>query len=170
MTKAQAMNQKAIRKAAMLQAYRSQKLIKPSECTLFFLCIALVQSTFVLAKRLFTEETMPKRLNFDKLRESLQQLSLEQARQLYTDLSAVVQALEQKASSSATVTANRREVLETKNIGDRFYQLERIRCGKVGCKCAGEHGELHGPYWYAYWRDDEKLRSRYVGKRLRQVE
>ncbi|MBD2073349.1 hypothetical protein H6F86_05510 [Phormidium sp. FACHB-592] len=113
---------------------------------------------------------MPKRLNFDKLRESLQQLSLEQARQLHTDLSAIVQALEQKAASSATVTANRQEVLETKNIGDRLYQLERIRCGKVGCKCAGEHGELHGPYWYAYWRDNEKLRSRYVGKRLRQVE
>lgn len=113
---------------------------------------------------------MPKRLNFDKLRESLQRLSLEQARQLYTEMGAIVQVLEQKAASSIMATATRREVLETRNMGDRLYQLERIRCGKVGCKCAGEHGELHGPYWYAYWREDEKLKSRYVGKRLRQVE
>ena len=50
------------------------------------------------------------------------------------------------------------------------YQLERVRCSKVGCKCAGEQGDLHCPYWYAYWRDHGKLKSRYVGKQLRQVE
>jgi hypothetical protein len=36
-----------------------------------------------------------------------------------------------------------------------------VKCGKTGCtKCP------HGPYWYAYWREDGKRRSRYIGKLL----
>ena len=26
-----------------------------------------------------------------------------------------------------------------------------VKCGKPNCKCA--RGELHGPYWYRFWRD-----------------
>jgi len=34
-----------------------------------------------------------------------------------------------------------------------------IKCGKATCtKCP------HGPYWYAYWWEDGKRRSRYLGK------
>lgn len=41
------------------------------------------------------------------------------------------------------------------------YRLERVRCGKAGCtKCP------HGPYWYAYWREGDRVRSRYIGRRL----
>jgi hypothetical protein len=39
------------------------------------------------------------------------------------------------------------------------YRLETVRCGKAACQSCP-----HGPYWYAYWREDGKLRSRYVGK------
>jgi hypothetical protein len=43
------------------------------------------------------------------------------------------------------------------------YRLEQVRCGKEGCtRCP------HGPYWYAYWREDGRLRSRYIGKQLPQ--
>lgn len=36
-----------------------------------------------------------------------------------------------------------------------------VRCGKESCsKCP------HGPYWYAYWREGGRRRSRYVGKLL----
>ncbi|MFN2589175.1 MAG: hypothetical protein ABR518_00175 [Actinomycetota bacterium] len=39
------------------------------------------------------------------------------------------------------------------------YRQQFVRCGKSGCtRCP------HGPYWYAYWREDGRLRSRYVGK------
>jgi len=39
------------------------------------------------------------------------------------------------------------------------YRQERVRCGRSSCtKCP------HGPYWYAYWREDGRLRSRYIGK------
>lgn len=113
---------------------------------------------------------MPRRSHFDKLRAALHQLNLEQARQLYAELGELVQALEQQATIPASLEAKGREVVQTQHLGDRLYQLERVRCGKAGCKCAGAQGELHGPYWYAYWRDDGKLKSRYIGKRLRQVE
>jgi hypothetical protein len=34
-----------------------------------------------------------------------------------------------------------------------------VKCGKDSCtKCP------HGPYWYAYWWEDGKRKSRYVGK------
>lgn len=38
---------------------------------------------------------------------------------------------------------------------------QMVRCGKDGCtKCP------HGPYWYAYWTEDGRRRSRYVGRLL----
>ena len=45
--------------------------------------------------------------------------------------------------------------------GPVTYRLESVRCGKPGCtKCP------HGPYWYAYYREDGKVRSRYIGPEL----
>ncbi|MGH9001184.1 MAG: hypothetical protein ACRDY7_17535 [Acidimicrobiia bacterium] len=42
------------------------------------------------------------------------------------------------------------------------YRLEEVRCGKQNCtRCP------HGPYWYAYWREDGKIRSRYLGTERR---
>ncbi|MEY2567795.1 MAG: hypothetical protein QOE35_2324 [Actinomycetota bacterium] len=41
------------------------------------------------------------------------------------------------------------------------YRQQHVRCGKAGCtRCP------HGPYWYAYWREGDKVRSRYIGKTL----
>jgi hypothetical protein len=45
--------------------------------------------------------------------------------------------------------------------GKVTFQQERVRCGRDGCSTCP-----HGPYWYAYWREDGRLRSRYIGKRL----
>lgn len=46
-------------------------------------------------------------------------------------------------------------------IGEVTYRQESVRCGKPTCtRCP------HGPYWYAYWREDGKQRSRYIGKVL----
>ncbi len=41
------------------------------------------------------------------------------------------------------------------------YRLESVRCGKAGCASCP-----HGPYWYAYYREGKKLRSRYIGRDL----
>lgn len=56
-----------------------------------------------------------------------------------------------------------REVVERKRVGNITYQLERVRCGKANCKCT--KGALHGPYWYGYWSEGGKTKSRYVGKK-----
>lgn len=43
----------------------------------------------------------------------------------------------------------------------RRYRQQSVRCGKPGCtRCP------HGPYWYAYWREDGRVRTKYVGKEL----
>ena len=39
------------------------------------------------------------------------------------------------------------------------FRQQHVRCGKANCnRCP------HGPYWYAYWREGDKVRSRYIGK------
>ena len=44
------------------------------------------------------------------------------------------------------------------------YRRESVKCGKEGCrKCP------HGPYWYAYYREEGRLRSRYIGRDLPEV-
>lgn len=36
---------------------------------------------------------------------------------------------------------------------------QMVKCGKASCtRCP------HGPYWYAYWWEGGKRRSRYIGK------
>lgn len=45
--------------------------------------------------------------------------------------------------------------------GKVTYRQQEVRCGKADCtKCP------HGPYWYAYWREGERVRSRYIGRTL----
>lgn len=41
------------------------------------------------------------------------------------------------------------------------YRRQAVRCGKPGCtRCP------HGPYWYAYWREGGRVRTRYIGREL----
>jgi hypothetical protein len=50
---------------------------------------------------------------------------------------------------------------ERSQAGAVTFRQEMVKCGKAGCtRCP------HGPYWYAYWREDGRTRSRYVGKHL----
>lgn len=41
------------------------------------------------------------------------------------------------------------------------YRQEFVRCGKDACSTCP-----HGPYWYAYWKEDGRTRSCYVGRHL----
>jgi hypothetical protein len=66
------------------------------------------------------------------------------------------QKLEQRRSAARMKVRNR-----------RYLELERVKCGKKGCKkCAS--GELHGPYWYLYRPKENgpERTSEYVGKVL----
>ena len=41
------------------------------------------------------------------------------------------------------------------------FRLMMIRCSRHTCvRCP------HGPYYYAYWREGKKVKSRYIGKEL----
>lgn len=37
-----------------------------------------------------------------------------------------------------------------------------VRCGRSNCRCAA--GELHGPYFYRFWREGGRLRKAYVNR------
>jgi hypothetical protein len=41
------------------------------------------------------------------------------------------------------------------------YRQEHVRCGKASCTSCP-----HGPYWYAYWKEDGRTRKRYIGRHL----
>lgn len=41
------------------------------------------------------------------------------------------------------------------------YRQEHVRCGKERCTSCP-----HGPYWYAYWKEDGRTRKRYIGRHL----
>lgn len=63
------------------------------------------------------------------------------------------------------------EIKEQKNrevIRSITYQLERVKCGKPGCKKCS-NGTGHGPYWYAYWRENGRVKSKYIGKELKNL-
>ena len=44
------------------------------------------------------------------------------------------------------------------------YAQQYRRCGKPSCPLCAAGGRGHGPYWYAYWREGGRTRSRYLGK------
>lgn len=48
-----------------------------------------------------------------------------------------------------------------KSFGAITFRYETVRCGKPNCtRCP------HGPYWYAYWKENGRTRSRYIGRTL----
>lgn len=54
-------------------------------------------------------------------------------------------------------------LVEERRLGSVTYRLEWVLCGK-GCK-----GCPHGPYWYCYWKEDGKTKSKYIGKTLKEL-
>jgi predicted ATPase/DNA-binding SARP family transcriptional activator/Tfp pilus assembly protein PilF len=44
------------------------------------------------------------------------------------------------------------------------YSQQFRRCNKPDCHTCRGNGPGHGPYWYAYWREDGRRCSRYLGK------
>ena len=45
------------------------------------------------------------------------------------------------------------------------YRQQYTRCGKERCRKCRE-GSGHGPYWYAYWSENGRTISKYIGTRL----
>ena len=43
------------------------------------------------------------------------------------------------------------------------YRQQYRRCGKAACSRCAAGGPGHGPYWYAFWSESGRSRSRYLG-------
>jgi len=74
----------------------------------------------------------------------------------------IVRVERQKDKSAAKVQAEQRtSINNSKNIPVKAtIRQEYIKCGKSDCP-----NVKHGPYFYAYWKDDKgKLRKKYIGK------
>jgi hypothetical protein len=97
------------------------------------------------------------------IKKDLQELSSEQLQQVNVWLQKLLLKTEVNKQRSETDSGNSL-VMEEHRRGDKTYRLEYTRCGKTGCKCTA--GNLHGPYWYAYWTEEGKTKSRYIGKEL----
>jgi hypothetical protein len=60
-------------------------------------------------------------------------------------------------------TLHHRAITAEQQFGSLTFRYETVRCGKANCtRCP------HGPYWYAYWKEGGRTRSRYVGRSLPQ--
>ena len=99
-------------------------------------------------------------MGLSKIKSEANRLKLEQLKAL----DVWIHELIRKAETARRRDTARREAVEGQNIDTRTYRLENIRCGKEGCRCAV--GDLHGPYWYAYWSENGRTRKQYVGKKL----
>jgi hypothetical protein len=86
----------------------------------------------------------------------------------FQEVSAMISDIQRERAMARRQKRERRRSAASKKARNRRYlQLERVKCGKKGCKkCAG--GELHGPYWYLYRRKENGpgRTSEYVGKVL----
>ncbi len=87
--------------------------------------------------------------------EQLTEREVQQLRQIEERLKRVVQ--ERRS------TLPHRAVTAEQQFGSLTFRYETVRCGKPNCtRCP------HGPYWYAYWKQGGRTRSRYVGRALPQ--
>jgi hypothetical protein len=86
----------------------------------------------------------------------------------FREISAMISDIHrERANMRRQKLERRRSAAREKSHNRRYLELERVKCGKKGCKkCAS--GELHGPYWYLY-RPKENgpgRTSQYIGKTL----
>ncbi len=79
------------------------------------------------------------------------------------DLLDAVRELDEHELRRLLILARARLEGTGRSVPDTEVRLRRrfIRCGKAGCtRCP------HGPYWYAYWQEEGRRRTRYIGKLL----
>ena len=86
----------------------------------------------------------------------------------FQEISALISDIQRaRAQARRQKLEGRRSAVRKKARNRRYLELERVKCGKKGCKkCAS--GELHGPYWYLYRPKENRpgRTSEYVGKVL----
>jgi hypothetical protein len=66
----------------------------------------------------------------------------------FLEVKAVISDIERESKEARHRKLEERKAGDRdKGHGGRYLRLERVKCGKKGCrKCSGERPELHGPY------------------------
>ena len=86
----------------------------------------------------------------------------------FLEIASMISDIKRERAEARQRERDRRQRAARERIGSgRYLELERVKCGKKGCKkCTS--GELHGPYWYLYRpkKDGPGRTSEYVGKVL----
>src|SRR5918998_1540162 len=86
----------------------------------------------------------------------------------FVEISSMISDIRRERAEARQRERDRRQRAAKERAGSgRYLELERVKCGKKGCKkCAS--GELHGPYWYLYRPNANRpgRTSEYVGKAL----
>jgi hypothetical protein len=86
----------------------------------------------------------------------------------FREISALISDIQRERAEARKRKRERRRTAAREKVQSRRYlELERVKCGKKGCKKCS-HGELHGPYWYLYRPkvNGPGRTSEYVGKVL----
>ncbi|MGE5443628.1 MAG: hypothetical protein ACM3SR_03390 [Ignavibacteriales bacterium] len=73
--------------------------------------------------------------------------------------------MEKQTENKKDKPRNERLIVESKNTGSVTYHLTKIYYGNSRRKSCP-----HGPYWYAYYREGNKVISKYIGKNFRFLE
>jgi hypothetical protein len=100
-------------------------------------------------------------MSLREIKQSVGALTPNKLRKLDAWLHELLNTAEPKKHDRA---AKKRKPTKEHKATNKTYRLEGVRCGNPNCKCAD--GQLHGPYWYAYWSENGRTRSQYIGKQL----
>jgi hypothetical protein len=88
-------------------------------------------------------------------------LTLDELRDLAVRIAALID--EREKATAPPPPQPSRVVIEERRTPSATLRLELIKCGKVRCRVC-RSGPAHGPYWYAYWKQDGRSRSKYIGQ------
>jgi hypothetical protein len=101
-------------------------------------------------------------MNLREIKKSVLTLSPKKLQKLNNWIHELLNAAETKKRALATA---KRRAVGRRRTPHKTYRLQWVRCGNKKCRCASG-GSLHGPYWYAYWVEEGRLKSQYIGKKL----
>lgn len=90
------------------------------------------------------------------IRQQILPLSISEKRSLLVWLQ---ETIKDEEWTPPPVKSGRQVVGEPVKTSKGYRRQELVRCGKSTCKSCP-----HGPYWYEYWSEGGKRRSKYVGK------
>lgn len=104
-------------------------------------------------------------LTLTAAKRTISRWDLEQQRRLLRWLRQVVEEADAEIEANWNPTEGKNAISQERR-GKSVFVLQGVKCGKEGCKC--NDGDLHGPYWYEYFREDGKVVSRYHGKKIKE--